>query len=660
MARIGIDTGGTFTDFVRLGGEPGSGPCAVHKVLSTPDDPARAVLAGLAGIGALGTSDRLVHGTTVATNALLTRSSPPVAFLTTRGFRDILEIGRQDRPDLYALEPARPEPLVPRHLRLEVAGRIGVDGTVLEPLDEAAVARIAARLVRAGLRSAAVGFLHSFAWPAHERKAAAILRRAGLAVCASFEVLREHREYERFSTTVVNAYVAPVVSRYLGRLARAAGGGRLSVMQSNGGIVSWRACARLPARTVLSGPAGGVVAAREAGRAAGFPRVISFDMGGTSTDVCLIDGEARLATDLRIGGIPVALPAIDVHTVGAGGGSIARVDAGGALAVGPGSAGADPGPACYGRGGREATVTDAHVFLGLLPPDRFLGGRMALDAGSAAAAVSRLARRAGLSPRAAALGILRVAEATMERAIRVVSLERGHDPSDFTLVAFGGAGGLHGAALAAGLGMERVLVPPDPGSLSALGMARAAVVQDLSQAALGPLGPHLGGIRDALAARLSRSMAAEGIAGPRIDASLDLRYRGQSFEIEVPFDGGREAFEEAHERLWLSRHPGREVEAVSVRVRATGEVAAPPPAAWPRGGADGSRALLFSRRAAFPAGERETAFFDRALLRAGNRLPGPAVVLEPTGTTVVPPGFAARVDRLGNLLVERGGPEVRP
>jgi N-methylhydantoinase A len=657
LARTGIDTGGTFTDLVRIGPEG----TTVAKVASTPDDPARAVLDGLDQLEAADGADRLIHGTTVATNALLTRTGGPIAFITTKGFRDVLEIGRQDRPDLYALVPEPVPVLVPRRLRLEVPERTRASGEVALPLDEAALARLVPRLRRAGVRAVAGGVLHSYANPRNERRAAAILRRAGLLVSASHEVLREHREHERFSTTAVNAYVAPVVSAYLTRLARRVGPERLAVMQSNGGIVSWRASVKSPVRTVLSGPAGGVVAALEAGRRAGLEDVVSFDMGGTSTDVSLATGELRRTTEFRISGVPIGIPVLDILTVGAGGGSIARVDAGGALAVGPRSAGAVPGPISYGRGGREITVTDAHVVLGRLPPERFLGGRMTLHPELLDAPMRRLARDAGLSPVEAALGVLRVAEATMARAIRVISLERGHDTAGLTLVSFGGAGGLHAARLAASLGMPRVLVPPDPGAFSAHGMAAADVVQDASVAFLRQLGPRseraLAREMSRLTSRLSRSMAAEGVEAPAFHAGLDLRYRGQSFEIPVTvgddldLEAVRGEFHRAHERLYSARHEDREVEAVALRVRAVGEVEVPAPRAMRSGKPDASQALDETREVVFREGVRRTRFFSRDRLRAGNRIDGPAVITETTSTTVVPPGFGVEADRLGNLLL---------
>ncbi len=656
--RVGIDTGGTFTDIVRVS----HSGTTVHKVPSTPDDPGRAVADALASLPGAKATDRLIHGTTVATNALLTRSAGPVALVTTLGFRDILAIGRQARPDLYDLEPTGDAPLVPRERRYEVAERVRFDGSVETPLDEAAVARVGAAIVKAGIPSVAVCFLHSYANPRHEKRAAAILQKLGLTVTASHEILPEYREFERFSTTVVNAFVKPVVGDYLARLSRRVGRDRLSVMQSNGGIVSWRASVKAPVRTVLSGPAGGVVAALSIGKTIGIENLITFDMGGTSTDVALVSGEPRWTTEFTISGLPVALPVLDILTVGAGGGSIARVDAGLALTVGPESAGAVPGPACYGRGGELVTVTDAHVFLGRIPEARFLGGRMRLHPKLVAEPVKRLAKAAGLSARKTALGVLRVAEANMERAIRRISLERGHDPADFALVSFGGAGSLHAARLATALGINTVIVPPDPGAFSAAGMARADVVQDASAAVLRPLkgaAAPLAKSAAGLSGRLEKSMAGDGVGRPRFDRSLDLRYRGQSFEITVPWPSksGPEslapAFHEAHEKLYGAIHRDRVIEVVAVRVRAVGKTKALPPVRCRSAGTDPKRALDEVCPAVFREGSLRTSFYSRARLRTGNRIAGPAVVTEETATTVIPPGFAARVDPWRNLILTR-------
>ena len=527
MSRIGIDTGGTFTDFIWVDKE---GRLRLYKEPSTPDDPSRAVLAGLAVGGAPAAAD-VVHGSTVATNALLQRRGAPTALVATAGFADVLEIGRQDRPDLYALVPQKPPPLVPRQWRFEVRERVGADGQVVMPLDEASLAEVVERVAAAGVESVAVCLLFSFLRPEHEQHVGAALRARlpGVHVSLSSDILPEYREYERTATTVINATVAPLMGRYLARLAEQLTPRRLAVMQSNGGIISAALAGAQAARTALSGPAGGVVGARFVAASAGpggagYTDLITFDMGGTSTDVALCAGRAPTTTGGSIAGLPLRLPLIDIHTVGAGGGSLAYLDAGGALQVGPQSAGAWPGPACYHADyeawrrltdedrpptaadttgeegswgqvpgarvehsspgtwnlepGTFCTVTDANLVLGRLDAERFLGGQMALHEASALAAVGALAAEMGSTVEGAALAIMRVANAAMERAIRRVSVERGHDPRRFTLLAFGGGGPLHACELAEALGIPRVLVPPTPGVLSALGMLAAAPARD--------------------------------------------------------------------------------------------------------------------------------------------------------------------------------------
>jgi N-methylhydantoinase A len=685
---LGVDIGGTFTDFVLLRG----GRLTVHKLLSTPDDPARALLAGVAALGA---PAALVHGTTVATNALLERRGAPTALITTAGFRDVLALGRGERPALYALEGRRPAPLVPEELRLEVDERLDHTGAVVAPLDPRACERLAAWLVEQPVEAVAVCLLHSYANPAHELLLLEALGRAARAAgrdlffCASHRVLPEPREYERTSTTVVNAYVAPGLRRYLARLADAltqAGVGALRLMASDGGSMGLATAHELAARATLSGPAGGVVGARAVAGRAGFERIITFDMGGTSTDVALCDGALPLTGESRVGGLPVRLPSMDIHTVGAGGGSLARLDAGGALRVGPQSAGADPGPACYGRGD-QPTVTDANLLLGRLQPDAFLGGRMSLDAGRAEAAFAPLAAalagraEAELSPadlERAALGVLRVANAAMERAIRAISVERGFDPREFTLVAFGGAGPLHAAHLAEALGVPRVLVPRFPGVLSALGMLAADVTRDASRALLAPLDTldpaALQAAMDQLAAAGLAALAADGEPAERcrVEWALDLRYAGQGYELSVPWPeadaappgdlGARlaplaERFHALHERRYGHAMRGRTVEAVLLRMRAVSRrpplELAPAEEAAPRQGpllpAGAVSAALEGERA-----ERAPApVYARADLRPGDRVGGPAIVTQLDTTTVVPPGWEAAVDGEANLVLKR-------
>ncbi len=584
LPLIGVDTGGTFTDLVLVDGAE----VRTWKLPSTPDDPSQAVLEGIRRL--VGERPALIfHGSTVATNALLEGKGAPVALVVTAGFRDLLRIGRQNRPELYALHPRRQPPLVPPERTVEAAERVLADGSVATPLRAAEVARVVAAVEATGAGSVALCLLHSYANPAHEEELAGALAAAGLRVSASCRILPEFREFERAATTAVNAAVAPVMSHYLERLQAGLGERPLRIMQSNGGALRAETAGGEAVRTILSGPAAGMVGAFTAARAAGCERVLTFDMGGTSTDVGLCAGAIPFSAETVIAGWPVKVPMIDLHTVGAGGGSIARLDAGGALRVGPESAGADPGPACYGRG-EAVTVTDANLYLGRLLADRFLGGRMRLDTDRARAAVERLADQAGLPPRRLAEGVIEVAEATMAGALRVVSVARGHDPRDFVLLPFGGAGGLHACALAERLAIPRLLLPPHPGLLSAVGLVLADVIRDYSRSVL-----RSGDLADSELRRLYRpleeqaraEMAAEGITGGelRLEPSVDLRYRGQSFEVNVPLAGDfRAAFHARHETLYGYRDEGRPLQVVTLRLRATGRGARPDVAVAPVGG----------------------------------------------------------------------------
>ncbi|MEO8601903.1 MAG: hydantoinase/oxoprolinase family protein [bacterium] len=645
---IGVDTGGTFTDFVCLG----PGGVRVHKRPSTPDNPARAVLDGLAVL--LGDTPRrdvhITYGSTVATNAVLERKGARVVLLTTAGFEDVLEIGRQTRPDLYALEPRRPVPLVPRSRRLGVDERMAVDGRVLRPLNAAALRRAVAAVRRAGAESIAVCLLHAYANGAHERRIGAALAGLGVPCALSHELVAEYREVERTSTTVLNAYVAPLMRRHLGELADGVGGATLRVLQSNGGAVSVATASREAVRTLLSGPAGGAMGALAAARRVGVARVIAFDMGGTSTDVSLLDGAARQHTEWTIGDLPVKVPAIDIHTVGAGGGALAARDAGGALTVGPHSAGADPGPACYGRGDRP-TVTDADLLLGRLVPEAFLGGAMRLDVQRARRAVARLARQLGLGLPATAEGIVRVVNAAMERAIRRISVERGLDPRDYALVAFGGAAGLHAAELAAALRIARVIVPRHSGLLSAWGAVTADVRRDYVQTVrlTDPAVTTLRRRLAPLAARARRELRAEGAPAKAIalSTSLDVRYRGQSYELSVPLTADyAAAFHAAHRARYGYADAGRPIEVVNLRLAAVA------PGAMPR--------LAVAARVQSPARPHRLRWRGRWLTAQRldrdalprRRLSGPLVITELSATTVVPPGWSVRVVRSGDLLLE--------
>ena len=673
---LGVDVGGTFTDFfLWQDADARSGRVSIYKRPSTPQDPSRAVLEGLKDTG--WRPAEVVHGSTVATNTVLERKGARTALVTTRGFRDVLAIGRQTRPRLYELEPRRAPPIVPDDLRFEVDERLDFQGRVLRPLDPREAELVLERVAEAGVESLAVCLLFSFRNPAHERTLAAAARRRGLFVSASHEVLPEYREYERTSTTVLNAYLAPVMGRYLSRLEEGlAGRGvtRLRIMQSGGGSADARTAAALAVRTVLSGPAGGVAGAFAAASQAGFRDVITFDMGGTSTDVCLCPGRIPAGTEAVVGGWPVRTPVVDLHTVGAGGGSIAAIDAGGALRVGPESASAEPGPACYGRG-TLPTVTDAHLILGRLLPDRFLGGRLPLSEKRARWAMAGLADSFGGDALRAAEATVRVANASMERALRVISVQRGYDPRLFTLVAFGGAGPLHACDLAEDLGIPRVLVPRYPGVLSAFGMAAADVSRDYSQAFLAALSPDAadGGLATAYA-DLERRAVEEMVAGGqpretlRLERAADLRYAGQSHELTVPVDEPLPAqllprFHALHEERYGYASSASPVEVVTLRLRAVSPVDGPRLQPLAEGGADSTPARLGERSVRFTApgglssgGGRAytTAVFDRERLLAGNVLDGPALVLQMDATTVVPRGWQGTVDPEGNLVLGMG------
>ena len=676
--RIAVDSGGTFTDAVFAAG----GRLNILKVPSTPRNPADAITHILARVlsdnpGAAGSSLELLYGTTVGTNALLERRGGRVALVTTAGIEDVLEIGRQARPRLYDWFVERPEPLVPRGRRIGLRERMGPGGRVLLRPSRGELARVARAARASRAEAVAVCLLFSYANPAHERAVGAALAATGVPFTLSCEVLPEFREFERTATTVVNAYLIPVMGKYLGEAsrrtaaawrARATARTRVRVMQSNGGIVSATAAAREPVRTILSGPAGGVLGAEYVAGVAGFERVISFDMGGTSTDVALLDGAPQATNEAVVAGLPVAVPVLDIHTVGAGGGSLARFDRAGALRVGPESAGADPGPACYGRGERP-TVTDAQLALGRISPDGFLGGEFRLDAGRAWRALQSVLRGAPAGPRTVeqfAQGIVDVANAVMEKAIRVISIERGHDPRDYTLVAFGGAGGLHACELAAGLRLPRVLVPRLPGGLSALGILRADVVREyvrtvqLSDLAEQQMRRRLRAAFYGIERAGARELAREGFRGRghiRVERFLDCRYAGQGYELTIPAGGDfLGAFHRVHQQRYGHSDATRIVEVVNVRARMAGLTPKPGLERAARGGGSPASAMSAVRR--IFAGGRwvRAAFYDRARLRAGNRLRGPAVVSEYGATTFVPPRWGARVDAFGNLVLqtERG------
>jgi N-methylhydantoinase A len=652
---LGIDTGGTFTDFVLVE----EGRVSVHKLPSEAGAPARVAADGLARLGVAQGAD-VALGTTVATNALLERRGARTALVTTAGFEDVLQLGRQARFDLYALEYVPPEPLVPSDMRIGVRERVGADGAVLEHLSAQELRRVVREVRDRGVDAVAVCLLFSFLNPTHERQVAAALRHAlpGCFVTASADVLPEFREFERTSTVAVNAYVGPLVAGYL-RAMQEAVGRPVRVMQSSGGSITADLASLQPVRTVLSGPAGGVIGARSVASAAGYEQIITLDMGGTSTDVSVCPGRVLTGRDHVVDSMPVGVPLIDIRTVGAGGGSLARLDVGGALRVGPESAGASPGPACYGVGS-EPTVTDANLLLGRVPPDGLLGGRVRLDTERAASALTSVASGMGADLQEAALGVVRVANAIMERALRNVSLEQGYDPREFTLVAFGGAGPQHACALAASLGMPQVLVPPSPGVLSALGVAIADVSRDLSRTVMvtGKAGMHaVAEALDSLEAAGMEEMTAEGFPGGSlaIDRWLDARYAGQSFELavawpsEASYDAVTAAFHNEHERRFGYSDPGGVVEIVTARLRLTAPAEIPEPR-WERvvtavAEPEGSTEVWFDD------GAVEAALYRRERLRPGDWLTGPALVVQMDATTVVPPGWRGEVDAIRNLIL---------
>jgi N-methylhydantoinase A len=662
VRRIGIDTGGTFTDFIVL---DATGIRAL-KLLSTPANPAHAILQGLAQLSGHEGCD-IFHGSTVATNALLERKGAVTALITTRGIEDVIEIGRQNRPKLYSLFPSRPKPLVPSPFRFGITERILYDGSVHLPLQVSELPHLLRELRRKKVESLAVCLLFSYANPVHERRIGRYLRGLKIPISLSHVILPEYREYERTSTTVVNAYLAPVMGRYLGELARQLAASRrhrrsrLRLMQSNGGAVSARVAIREPVRTVLSGPAGGVVGAWEIARTAGHRDILSFDMGGTSTDVALCQGEIRVTNESVVAHCPVGIPVIDIHTVGAGGGSIARIDAGGSLRVGPESAGADPGPICYGKG-KRITVTDANLCLGKLDSEYPLAGCLRLQVAEIGPAFRGLARQMGVrTAEEAAQGIIDVANANMEAALRVISVERGFDPRDFTLVTFGGAGGLHAVELAAGLSIPRVLLPASPGLLSALGVLLSDGIQDFSRTSILPAGNAETGRLERGYASLEKaglvSMKKEGFdpARIRLERWIDLRYRGQSFELSLPYSRRfLSEFHRRHEQRYGYADPAREVEIVTLRVRARGLTERPRFKRERPGPADPGRALIKEKSAYFSGRYYPTRVYERSLLKTGNRISGPALIFEYSATTAIPPGYACAVDAFRNLLISKG------
>ena len=651
--RIGVDVGGTFTDVVGVV----NGRVVTAKVPSTPEQ-SEGVLAGIRHLGVNQTDiEAFAHGTTVATNALLERKGARTALITTEGFRDVIEIGRQNRLSLYDLTASRPPPLVPRDLRFTVAERCGPDG-VIEPLGEADLERALQQLEDAEPEGVAVCLLFGYLHPEHERAVAAAVRTRfpHVHVSVSHEVLAEFREFERFSTTVADAYLGPRLATYLENLARRCERERVPrpvVMQSSGGVMDLERATSSAAACVLSGPAAGVVGASHVAGLSGFADVLTFDMGGTSTDVApIVDGRAERTTEGAIGGVPIKLPMVDVHTVGAGGGSIAWIDDGGALRAGPQSAGANPGPACYGRGGTEPTVSDANLVLGYLTEGASLGGEIRLDGELSLKALESITEALGLDAVDAALGIVRVANAEMVRALRVVSVERGLDPREFALIAFGGAGPLHACALAEELDMPTVLVPQAGGVLSALGLALSEMRADYVQ-------PLLASTNELDATRLERAFESMRIRvenelgpGASLERAADLRYVGQSFELTVPAGdvaAMTSAFHDAHERRFGYRMDEEPVDTVCVRLTATMPIEQPDLGA----SSPALEGTGETRAANFDGEWTETPVLQRTMMAPGTAVDGPCIIEFAEATAVIRPGWSGVIDDVGTLVVSR-------
>ena len=659
--KIGVDTGGTFTDFVIHA----DGKIEIKKIPSTPKNPSLAILEGIQEL--LERSPLIIHGTTVATNSLLERKGGRIALITTRGFEDILFIGRQTRRELYTLKGEKRTPLLPRRFCFGLDERISASGKVEKKISLSELRDVLDKIKKFKAEAVAVSLINSYANPSNEKIISRELKKHKFLYSVSSDILPEHREYERTSTTAVNAYLMPIISQYLASLEKRMEGAELRIMQSNEGYISPARARAEPIRTALSGPAGGVVGAYRLGKAAGFKNIITFDMGGTSSDVSLVDGEIRRTNESLVGDFPLRIPIIDIHTVGAGGGSIAHVDKGGSLRVGPQSAGADPGPACYGKGNLP-TVTDANLVLGRLVPEYFLGGKMKLFPEKSRDVLERLAQKINKSVSETAEGIIEIANANMEKAIRVISIERGFDPRNFTLVSFGGAGGMHALDIASNLKMPRVLVPKNAGVLSALGLLLADSIKDYSKSILKTADELTGEELEAhiteLEERARRAMKEDRISEQeiRIYAFLDLRYLGQSYEITVPFRTRNapqssfiSAFHKAHKKLYSYHHVERPVEIVNIRIKAVGTGKKIKLKKRMPTDSKPERALIKKQTIHYKGKSHTASVFDRARLSTGNKLDGPALIVDAESTTFLPPSHALEVDGFLNLIILRKG-----
>jgi N-methylhydantoinase A len=656
--RIAIDSGGTFTDCVWLQ----DSTLQILKVFSTPSDPSKSIADAVSKIAGDAQELVVLHGTTVGTNTLLQRKGARVAFVTTKGFEDSIEIGRQQRPKLYDFFFEKDPALAPAELRFGVDERTSAEGAILRAPSAESLTGLAAQIGAQKPQAIALSLLFSFANPANEKAVVTALAALNLPLSVSHQILPEFREYERASTVLVNAYLQPVMQRYLENLRERLSLGapaRIFVMQSSGGITALATAAEQPVRTVLSGPAGGIVGAAAVAKRSGFDRIITFDMGGTSSDVALIDGQPTTTNEADVAGLPVRVPVLDIHTVGAGGGSLARFDAGGALRVGPESAGADPGPICYGKGERP-TVTDANLLLGRLPADQFLGGDFQLDLPRTQKIVAQWLKEnhSSLSPEEFAAGVVRLVNANMEKAIRVVSIERGHDPRQFSLVAFGGAGAMHACEMAHALRIPRVIVPAYPGALSALGILISDVVKDHSRTILLRVAPGAAFATrlNPIFAELKRSIAAElkkeDWQGRAVfEPSCDIRYRGQGYELNLPYTADvLKRFHAEHKRRYGYSSPEKELEIVTLRMR--GRVASPEKLSRLKILEEQGRLKTSNQMVHFAGRRYKTQIVPRSSIRQGRRYRGPAIITEYSATTVVPPGLKYHKDRAGNLLIE--------
>jgi N-methylhydantoinase A len=656
MIIIGVDTGGTFTDFIYKT-DAGWG---VYKHLSTPKNPAEAVLKGINHIA--GNNEfQVTHGSTVATNAILERKGAVTALITNKGFEDVIAIGRQNRSELYNLSYKANEPLIPEKYRFGIICRVDSEGNKVVDFDMVSAEKLVESIKDSEIESIAICFLFSFLNSDDEKTMKELLEKTNIPVSMSHEILSEFREYERLSTTVINAYVSPKMKKYINNIIENIGDNKLRIMQSNGGSISAETAMNESVRTILSGPAGGAVGAFEIAKLSGFDKVITFDMGGTSTDVALIDGKLPLTLESTIANFPVKVPMIDIHTVGAGGGSIAKIDAGNSLTVGPESAGADPGPICYGKG-KEITVTDANLFLGRLISERFLGGQMKLDFDNLSSFFEKMASQIDLTPTALAEGIISVANTAMERAIRVISVERGYDPREFILFSFGGAGGLHAVSLARLLNIPKVFIPKDPGILSAVGMLMADIIKDYSHTIMKTENEidcaKLNNYFEPLINQAFKDLNLEGIDNENIilEYYLDMRYKGQSYEIIVPIQiddpNYSDNFHIMHEKTYGYSNKDKIVEIVNIRLRARGLPEKPILEELEFAGDIPDKSVFTDKKdVIFDNKKYQTDIVDRNGLKYGNKISGPAIITEYTSTIVLPPNSELKIDKFGNMII---------